>query len=255
MSGRVAGKLEVLFQDDHLVAINKPAGLLVHRSRIDVRATEFAVQRLRDQLGMLVYLVHRLDRPTSGVLLFATNSKTAASLAGQFERRTVAKYYLAIVRGYAGAGEWDEPLLEKRDPIVDKRAANNKPAQSAITRFEQLQTWEIPISAGKYASSRYSMVRINPRSGRKHQIRRHFNHMGHPVVGDTTYGDRRHNRLFRNCFGSSRLLLAANELQFDHPATGQRVKVVASPGDDFGQAIESLNNETTPSTVSRQQDA
>lgn len=251
----LGGELEILFQDDHLIAINKPAGLLVHRSRIDTRANEFAVQRLRDQVGFPVFLLHRLDRPTSGVLLFATNPDTAACVAKQFQQRTVFKHYLAIVRGYAGSGLRDEPLLEKPDAVVDRRAAKNKPPQAAVTQYEQLQAWEIPISAGKYESSRYSLVRIQPRSGRKHQIRRHFNHMAHPIVGDTTYGDRRHNRLFRDNMNCSRLLLVARELHFDHPATGKRMKVVAKTGDEFDRVMDCLDQKTKQVSSTGQQDA
>ena len=238
-----AEPLEILYQDDQLIAINKPVGLLVHRSRIDPSAKEFAVQRLRDQVGAQVFLVHRLDRPTSGVLLFATSSKNAACMSRQFERRQVTKGYTAIVRGYAGVGEWDEPLVEKQDRIVDRLAQKNKTAQSAFTRYFQLNSWEIGYSAGKYPTSRYSLVRIEPRSGRKHQIRRHFNHMAHPIVGDTTYGDRRHNRLFREQLGCDRLLLAATELQFDHPVTGARIKVGAPLGKKFDRIIESLDRQ------------
>jgi tRNA pseudouridine65 synthase len=255
MSDELSRELEILFQDDHLIAINKPAGLLVHRSRIDIRADEFAVQRLRDQVGFPVFLVHRLDRPTSGVLLFATGSEIAAGLAGQFERRTVTKIYFAIVRGHAGAGRWDEPLLEKPDAVVDKQVAKNKPAQSAVTQYEQLQAWEIPISAGKYESSRYSLVRVQPKSGRKHQIRRHFNHMAHPIVGDTTYGDRRHNRLFRDHLNCSRLLLVARTLQFNHPVTGDRMTVVTPVGDEFARAIDCLDEQTIRGSATGLHDA
>ena len=173
--------LEIVYQDESLVAINKPAGLLVHRSRIDVRATEFALQRLRDQIQQSVFPVHRIDRPTSGVLLFALDSKIAAAVAKQFEQRTVEKSYHAIVRGFLPEnGCWDEPLVEKHDRIVDRKAQKNKAAQPATTQFRLSWQWEIPFSAGKYPTSRYSLATIRPLTGRKHQIRRHFNHMAPP---------------------------------------------------------------------------
>ena len=234
--------LEVVFQDDSLVAINKPAGLFVHRSRLDVYATEFALQMLRDQIQQFVFPVHRLDRPTSGVLLFALDEVNAAAVSKQFEERSVQKTYHAIVRGFvAESGEWDEPLVEKQDRIVDRQARQGKPAQSAATRFELVRQWEVPYSAGKYPASRYSLARIRPLTGRKHKIRRHFNHMAHPIIGDTTYGDRRHNRLFAEQFGCHRLLLAATELELAHPVTGERITIAAGLGGEFERASESLS--------------
>ena len=234
--------LEIVYQDDSLVAINKPAGLLVHRSRIDVYATEFALQRLRDQIQQPVFPVHRLDRPTSGVLLFALNSSIAAAVSKQFQQRTVEKSYHAIVRGFlAEDGQWDEPLVEKHDRIVDSKAQKNKAAQPATTLFRLSRQWEIPFSAGKYPTSRYSIAVIRPLTGRKHQIRRHFNHMAHPIVGDTTYGDRRHNRLFAKHLGCRRLLLAATELKLDHPVSGSRLTITAGIGADFEQVIAQLS--------------
>ena len=234
--------LEIVYQDDSLVAINKPAGLLVHRSRIDVRATEFALQRLRDQIQQPVFPVHRIDRPTSGVLLFALDSSIAAAVSKQFEQRTVEKSYHAIVRGFlAEDGRWDEALIEKHDRIVDRKAKKNKDAQSATTLFRSLRQWEVPFSAGKYPSSRYSLALIHPLMGRKHQIRRHFNHMAHPIIGDTTFGDRRHNRLFAEQLGCHRLLLAATELKLDHPVTGSRLTITAGLGAGFEQAIAQLS--------------
>ena len=234
--------LEIVYQDESLVAINKPAGLLVHRSRIDVHATEFALQRLRDQIQQPVFPVHRIDRPTSGVLLFALASSIAAEVAKQFQQRMVEKSYHAIVRGFlAEDGRWDEPLLEKHDRIVDRQARTDKAAQPATTQFHSTRQWEIPFSAGKYPTSRYSLALIRPLTGRKHQIRRHFNHMAHPIIGDTTYGDRRHNRLFAERLGCRRLLLAATELKLDHPVSGDRLTITAGLGADFEQAIEQLN--------------
>ena len=162
--------------------------------------------------------VHRIDRPTSGVLLFALDSTIAATVAKQFEQRTVEKSYHAIVRGFLAAdGCWDEPLVEKHDRIVDRKAQKNKAAQPATTQFRSSQQWEIPFSAGKYPTSRYSLAMIRPLTGRKHQIRRHFNHMAHPIIGDSTYGDRRHNRLFAQQLGCRRLLLAATEAKAGPP--------------------------------------
>ena len=239
--------LPILFQDDHVVAINKPAGLLVHRSRVDVHATEFAMQMLRDQIGQLVFPVHRIDRPTSGVLLFALNKDCARELSEQFANRTVSKSYLAIVRGKTPeAKRWDEPLIEKHDPATDGKARKDKQAQEAVTDFNTLDTWTVPFSAGKYPNSRYSIVEAQPVTGRKHQLRRHFNHMAHPIVGDSTYGDRRHNRLFREHFEVYRLLLIAKRMKFLHPDSGSVVEVEAENGIEFDRAVLTLKQHAMP---------
>ncbi len=202
------------------------------------------LQTLRNQIGCHVFPVHRLDRPTSGILLFGLNAEIAARLCEQFSDRSITKEYAAIVRGHSPeAGEWDEPLREKHDRKSDKRARHCKSAQDAVTRFETVQQWTVPFSAGRYETSRYSLVRISPRTGRKHQIRRHFNHMSHPVIGDTTYGDRRHNRLFREQFGIKRMLLAAVRMKFKHPVSDEPIEMVAPRGAEFDRAIHELQQQ------------
>lgn len=233
--------MQILFQDDCMVAINKPAGLLVHRSAIDRRETRFAMQLLRDQLGRRVYPVHRLDRPTSGVLLFALDADTARQQTGQFCSGTVQKHYLAVVRGYTNeAGLIDHALREQQDSMTDARADPDKPAQAAVTGYRRLATVELAYPVGRYASARYSLLEVRPRTGRKHQIRRHMKHIFHPVVGDTTHGDSRHNRLFRDCLDCHRLLLAATRLQLSHPRSGQRLRIDAPLQADFQRLIEEL---------------
>ena len=235
-------ELTILHHDRYLVAIDKPAGLMVHRSRIDVHANQFALQMLRDQIGQKVFPIHRLDRPTSGVLLFALDRDIAKNLSQQFQARSVHKTYTAIVRGIpAPSGVWDEPLLEKPDPIVDAMADENKPPQPAITQFQTIGSWEVPFSTGKYPHSRYSLVKISPKTGRRHQIRRHFNHMAYPIIGDTSHGDRRHNRLFRQQFNSKRLLLVASSMTLSHPDSQARFSIQAELGLEFEHAIDQLN--------------
>lgn len=215
---------------------------MVHRSRIDVHARQFALQMLRDQIGQPVFPIHRLDRPTSGVLLFGLSRDIARKLNQQFENRTVEKSYTAIVRGIPPErGVWDEPLAEKPDAIVDARADKNKPPQRAVTHFETIRSWEVPFSTGKYPHSRYSLVKISPKTGRRHQIRRHFNHMAYPIIGDTSHGDRRHNRLFRDQFNNHRLLLVASSMTLSHPESQIRFTIKADPGLEFEQAIAQLD--------------
>ena len=243
-------ELTILHHDRYLVAIDKPAGLMVHRSRIDVHANQFALQMLRDQIGQKVFPIHRLDRPTSGVLLFALDRDIAKNLNQQFQARSVHKTYTAIVRGIpAPSGVWDEPLLEKPDPIVDAMADENKPPQPAITQFQTIGSWEVPFSTGKYPHSRYSLVNIFPKTGRRHQIRRHFNHMSHPIIGDTSHGDRRHNRLFRERFGSRRLLLVASSIGLIHPELKTPLTINAAVGVDFEYAIAQLDSHAIAGSI------
>jgi len=221
----IGARLEVLYEDEHYVAVYKPAGLLVHRSWLAKEASQFALQILRDQLGQYVYPVHRLDRPTCGVLLMAKSSEAARKLAEQFASHKVGKNYLAVVRGYVeGEHLLDYPLKEKLDKMTDRQAREDKPAQSAITAYQGLQTAELPYPSGKFPTSRYSLVAMQPKTGRKHQLRRHMHHLSHHIIGDTTYGDGRHNRLFRD-LGYSGLWLFSNRLSFVHPYKLQSIEI------------------------------
>ena len=220
--------LEILYQDDNMAAINKPSGLLVHRSMIDKYETEFAVQQTRDQIGQRVYPVHRLDKPTSGVLLFGLNSDAARQLTEQFAARTVAKNYLAVVRGYTQEQETiDYALKEEQDKMTDSAAEKDKAAQPAITAYTRLQTIELDYPVGRYQTARYSLLSVQPKTGRKHQIRRHMKHIFHHIIGDTTHGDGKHNQLFRDNFDCHRLLLHSNTLRIKHPCTGNDLIIQA----------------------------
>ncbi|EED30503.1 tRNA pseudouridine synthase C [gamma proteobacterium NOR5-3] len=234
-------KLDVIYQDRDLVVIDKPPGLLVHRSKIDRHETQFALQMLRDQLGQHVFPVHRLDKPTSGLLIFALSSEVATLLSEQFENRAVAKRYLAVVRGYCPqGGEIDHALTEKHDRIVDKRARADKAPQEALTHYRTLAQVEWPEAVDRYPQARYSLVELRPQTGRKHQLRRHMKHIGHPIIGDATHGKGVHNRFFARRFDCGRLLLACTGLEFDHPVTGQPLQLSAPPGDAFDRVIDAF---------------
>ncbi len=226
--------LEILFQDQHLVAINKPSGLLVHRSLIDTRETRFAIQLTRNQIGQRVYPVHRLDKPTSGILLFALNSETARILNAKFTARAVKKKYLAVVRGYTDTkGEINYSLKEKHDDIADAHADHDKAAQTAITHYRCLQRTELPYPVGRYQTARYSLLELMPLTGRRHQLRRHLKHIFHPIVGDTTHGDGKQNQFFRQQFNSHRLMLHARSLELTHPHEQTPLTIHAPLPEDF----------------------
>lgn len=212
--------LPIIFQDEHLVAINKPTGLLVHRSPIDRHETRFAVQILRDQLDQHVFPIHRLDKPTSGILLFALSSEVARMLSETFSEHRIEKKYLALCRGHLPSQTLDYPLSVKLDRIADKHKQQNKEAQPAVTEFQTLATCELPFCVDRYPSSRYSLALCKPKTGRKHQIRRHLKRTGHPIIGDAKHGKSTHNHFFAEHFNANHLLLSAVGLRFTHPVSG-----------------------------------
>lgn len=234
-------ELPVLYRDDHLVAVHKPSGLLVHRTVLDRHETRFAVQILRDQIGQHVHPVHRLDRGTSGVLLFALDRDIGRALSAQFETQQVEKTYLAIVRGHPDmAGIIDHPLTRQYDDYEFRNVAANAEAQSAITRYRRLATIELPHRVDRYPTSRYALLELSPETGRRHQLRRHLKHVAHPIIGDATYGKGRHNRLFQELFGCHRLLLACLAMRLAHPVSGEPLTLTASLAEDFASVVRTL---------------
>ncbi|EEX34019.1 tRNA pseudouridine synthase C [Vibrio coralliilyticus ATCC BAA-450] len=226
--------LDIVFQDEYFVAVNKPAGMLVHRSWLDKHETQFVMQTLRDQIGQHVFPLHRLDRPTSGVLIFALSSDVASQVMPMFANHEMVKTYHAIVRGWIEeAGRLDYALKVELDKIADKHASQEKEAQEAITDYHTLAKAEIPYSTGKFPTTRYCLMELKPLTGRKHQLRRHMAHLRHPIVGDTTHGDGKHNKLFREVYDSHRLLLHASSLEFVHPFTNQTVLIKAKVDDTW----------------------
>jgi tRNA pseudouridine65 synthase len=233
--------LEVLYQDQQLVAINKPSGLLVHRSNLDRYETRFALQLLRDQLGQHVYPAHRLDKPTSGVLLFALDSAMARKVSELFRHHQIEKSYLAVVRGWTEDADCiDYPLVDGPVKAAYAEQKNSATPREAVTRYQTLSRIELPIATGRYPSSRYSLIEARPSTGRRHQLRRHFKHIFHPIIGDTAYGDTQHNQMFRQQFKCHRLLLHARQLDFEHPTDGRRIRLVAPLDPGFQSLLSQL---------------
>jgi len=221
---------DILYQDDHYVAINKPCRILVHRSAISEDKV-FVLQLLRDQIGQKIYPIHRLDRATSGVLIFGKTSEAASLLGKQMQEHLVKKTYLAIVRGY----------VEERGTIDYALAPEpDKPKQEAITHYKKLHQSEMPFSVGRYPSSRYSLVEVTLETGRRHQIRRHFSHLRHPIINDRRHGDVKHNKYFEKVIGTERLLLHAQKMKLYHPIKEEIVEVIAPLGADFEKMIAYL---------------
>lgn len=226
--------LEIIFEDEHYIAINKPAGVLVHRTDLAKEEEDLlAVQLLRDQIGQQVSPIHRIDRPTSGVLMFGKNAEATSLLQTLFPTEQIKKYYLCLVRGYMDEhGIIDHPLKKKLYGEL----------QDARTEYWKLVQIEIPFaSSARYPTSRYSLVKAYPRTGRMHQIRRHMAHARHYIIGDNTHGDNKQNIFFRKEFGLYNMLLHAWQIEFTHPFSGQKVKIEAGLPDYFLQIMETIS--------------
>ncbi|MES2798096.1 MAG: pseudouridine synthase [Bacteroidota bacterium] len=219
--------LPILFQDEHYVIINKPHNLLVHRTSISEEKEEFALQILRDQLGCWVSPSHRIDRKTSGILVFAKSKGADSAMGKLFHENQVKKAYLALVRGYLpDSGTCDRPLENEKGKM-----------QEAITHFRCLQQVELEIEVSRYPTSRYSLTEIRPETGRMHQIRRHFAQMRHYLIGDKTHGECKQNKMFKERFGLNTMLLHASELSFVHPFTNQETYLKAEMSLEFKRVL------------------
>jgi tRNA pseudouridine65 synthase len=226
--------MDIIYQDEYLVAINKPHGLLVHRSPIAADASEFAVQLLRDFLGQKVYPVHRLDRKTSGVLLFTLTEEMNSAMQEAFMRQEVKKNYLALVRGFT-----------PEEGTIDYALTNEKgKVQEAITHYTTLKHFDVPVPFGKQESSRYSLVEVNPETGRMHQIRKHFAHIFHPIIGDRPHGCNKQNRLFLEKWNMNTMLLHAQQIEFTHPVSLELIKINTEIHDDFMRVLSLFDNYT-----------
>jgi tRNA pseudouridine65 synthase len=217
--------LDILYLDDYLAIVNKPAGWLVHRTPLDKGETRFVLQSLRDQIGQHVWPVHRLDKGTSGVLVFALSAEVARTLGLAFESgEGLHKTYRAIVRGWPfQEGLIDHPL--KRMP--DDMRLEREEIQSAQTRYATLRRGELPIEQGNFASLRWAQVQLQPLTGRRHQLRRHMKHIAHPIIGDATHGKGPLNRAVAEYLGQQRLWLHAERLELPHPVSAQLLAIDA----------------------------
>jgi tRNA pseudouridine65 synthase len=227
--------LDICYQDDYLVAINKPHGLLVHRSRIAEEKSQFALQLLRDQLGQRVYPTHRIDRKTGGLLLFALDKELEIKMQKQFQAQEVYKSYWCILRGYVDPiGHIDYALTKENGTV-----------QEAITDYRTISQVELAVPFGKFETSRYSFVEAIPKTGRMHQLRKHFAHIFHPIIGDTKHGCNKQNKLFKEKWQMDTMLLHARSLGFIHPVTGKTVHLVAEPQEPFQEVLNWMGFQIT----------
>lgn len=240
--------MRVVYQDDYLVAVDKPPGLLVHRTGMDAGETQFALQLLRDQLGRPVWPAHRLDKGTSGVLLFALDAETARALGLAFEAPDlVRKTYRAVVRGWPeGAGLIDHPLRR----LDDDARAGRVEVQDAVTQYRTLEHYELPLSYGGFPATRCALVELQPLTGRRHQLRRHMKHIAHPIIGDATHGKGPLNRAIAELLRMQRLWLHALRLDLPHPVSAVPLRIEA-PCDQAWEVWGSSRNAATASVSVR----
>ena len=225
--------LTILYRDDYLVSVAKPPGLLVHRTGLDAGETRFALQLLRDQIGQPVWPVHRLDKGTSGVLLFALDAATARAMGLAFERgEAMRKSYRAVVRGWPPeSGVIEHPLRRMPDDMRTER----EEIQDALTHYRTLERYELPLAQGQFASTRCALVELQPVTGRRHQLRRHMKHIAHPIIGDATHGKGPLNRALAELLGLQRLWLHAGRLELAHPVTGEPLVIEAALGEEWSR--------------------
>lgn len=216
--------LEIVYETDDIIAINKPHGLLVHRSRIANDAKEFALQLLRNQINQRVYPAHRLDRKTSGVLLFAKNPETNSALQILFQERKIKKIYTAIVRGFV-----------PENGVINYAIGENEKVQEAVTNYELLEQFEIPVPFGKHATSRYSLLKLRPETGRFHQLRKHMAHIFHPIIGDRPHGCNKQNKLWKTQFDMTTMLLHAESLELEWQ--GEIIRIEAKRSLEFERVL------------------
>lgn len=237
----------ILFQDDDLLAITKPCGYFVHPTALDRSVEEIVLNKLSEQVGAYLYPVHRLDRPTSGVLLFALNSYAAQHISAQFFNQKVAKIYHALTRGWV-----DKTKVGLITTALKAKHHNSTSSslQEATTYYYGLSHTEVPLAIGSYQTARYSLVALQPLTGRYHQLRRHLNYLSHPIIGDSSHGDLRHNQALKEKYGLNHLMLHASFIKLTHPKKGIPLLIHSPLTEDFSKLLKalSINFITCPST-------
>ncbi len=222
------GPLPVLYQDEALIVVNKPSGLSAHRGLAN-EGGDYVLTRVRDMLQQQVYLVHRLDRATSGVICLVRAPHWVEAMQRAFQDERVDKRYLALTRGKIPAAI----TVDYAIPRSQERALERVQAR---TDFRSLGVFE----------DRYALVEAHPFTGRYHQVRRHLSHLRCPIIGDTNYGDRKENKLFRERFGLLRLVLHAWRLDFPHPVSGERIAIRAPLAQDLARPLAAMGFPVDP---------
>lgn len=223
----VTETLSILYSDEYFTAINKPNGMLVHRTAIAEGDGPFALQLLRDQINRTVYPAHRIDRPTSGVLIFAHSREMTSKLQEELQKESSQKTYTALVRGW---------VLE--DVISTREVKNDRGnLQTAETTFNPIRQFELPMATDRYSTARYTIIEATPKTGRWHQIRQHLAQLRHYIINDRVHGDGKQNRLFTEQIGVREMFLHATTLQINHPITGNKLVINAPFPEHWSQFL------------------
>lgn len=217
--------LPILFSDSHFTIINKPPGMLVHRTSIADDTAPVALQLLRDQLERTVFPVHRIDRPTSGIVIFAHTPEITKLLQDQLAAKDARKQYTALVRGWM-----IEPVDCDRDVKNDRGML-----KEAFTRFVPVEHFELALPTNRYPTARFTIVEAFPETGRWHQIRQHLAQLRHYIINDRVHGDGKQNKIFTQQLQLNELFLHARNLTFTHPVTGEVLMVEAPFPEHWGR--------------------
>jgi tRNA pseudouridine65 synthase len=222
--------IEIIYQDDNLLVVNKPHGLLMHRTKMAKDAKTSLLKILREQTGLHLHPPHRLDRKTAGVVLLALNKEMSSYLNQQFRDRKVLKTYNAIVRGYTeDSGTIDYPIKNEKEVIKE-----------AVTHYKTLKRYECPWPSAKHNTSRYSLVSLRPETGRYHQLRMHMSHIFHPIIGDRPHGCNKQNRIWKELHEMTTMLLHAQKIEVSMPGLDKPMVFEADYAEDFKRVLRIL---------------
>ena len=202
--------VNIVYEDDFILCVSKPNNMLVHHAHHsrNVADEDSLLQVLDQQFNAKFYPIHRLDRRTSGIILMAKETKHVAPFQKLFTENAIQKTYYGVVRGHAPETKIIDSPVKGRDGKVHKDAETHlKTVHKVIL--------EVPVKP--YDTSRYSLVELQPKTGRLHQLRIHMNKISHPLIGDAKYGDKNHNVMYDENFGWNNLFLHAHTLKFTHP--------------------------------------
>lgn len=229
--------MQVCYEDEYILVVNKPNNVLVHHSGMskNMQDEKSLVQLIFDEYELPFYPVHRLDRKTSGLVVFAKQKEYVSTFQEFFTTNQIQKTYYGLVRGFIPEDGIIDSPVKGRDALVYKEA---------LTKYKSLKTFELNIPVGPYSTSRYSLVELQPKTGRLHQLRIHMNKISHPLIGDPKYGDRFHNRMFENELQSDKLFLHAKELTFIHPYTQKNQLIIADFPEHWQLASNILFNKS-----------
>ncbi|CAM1340618.1 pseudouridine synthase [Tenacibaculum aestuarii] len=226
--------VSILYEDDYIVCASKPNNVVVHHAHHSRNVADEAslLQLLQEQCGEKMYPIHRLDRKTSGILLLAKKSEYVAKFQELFMNNQIQKTYYGIVRGHAPESKIIDSPVKGRDANVHK---------DAETHLSTLKTVTVDIPVKPYDTSRYSLVKLMPKTGRLHQLRIHMNKISHPLIGDPKYGDKNHNMMFLENFNCENLFLHARSLEFLHPYSNEKLEIIAELPENWNTVFERFN--------------